>query len=117
MRLLITLLLSAILLTVPLSKTQDPNRPLTYKEYAKVVSLGLWGKKEWRCLWELWHRESRWKPTANNPKSTAYGIPQILNLDEDTNGYKQVDLGIKYIVHRYNTPCKALQYHIKRGWY
>lgn len=106
-----------ILLVVPISTTQDAKKPLSYKEYAKVKALELWDRKEWRCLWELWHRESRWRPTANNPKSTAYGIPQILNLDKDTTAYKQIDLGVKYIIHRYNKPCIALEHHKRRGWY
>jgi hypothetical protein len=62
------------------------------------------------------YRESKWDPRANNPKSSAYGIPQLLKLKEH-DPYKQIDLGLKYIAHRHITPCKAYAYHLKTGHY
>jgi hypothetical protein len=38
--------------------------------------------KEYRCVELLWTLESRWDPRAKNPKSSAFGIPQILKLKE-----------------------------------
>ena len=73
--------------------------------------------KEWRALDELWYIESRWDYTADNPRSTAYGIPQLLKMDPKTPLIKQIDLGLKYIKHRYGTPTKALKFHKKHGWY
>jgi hypothetical protein len=32
---------------------------------------------EFYCLDELWHKESRWNYKAKNPKSSAFGIPDI----------------------------------------
>ena len=72
--------------------------------------------KQYRCLVELWHKESKWSYTADNPKSTAYGIPQLLKMKE-RNPYRQIDLGLKYIAKRYDTPCLALAYHKKKGHY
>jgi hypothetical protein len=72
--------------------------------------------KEFKCLNKLWYKESRWNPKADNPDSTAYGIPQLLKMTE-TNPLKQVDLGIKYIRHRHGDACKALSFHVKRNWY
>ncbi len=88
------------------------------KKYAfiKVEQIG-WNEKEWEALLVLWTKESRWDYTANNPKSTAYGIPQMLNMPEDTPLTKQVDLGLKYIKKRYKTPTLALKHHNKKGWY
>jgi hypothetical protein len=74
-------------------------------------------KYEWNALFTLWDRESRWDYTADNPRSTAYGIPQMLNMDEDTPMMRQIDLGLKYIQHRYGTPSKALAFHNRNGWY
>ncbi len=74
-------------------------------------------KHEWRALFTLWDRESRWDYTANNPHSTAYGIPQMLNMDEDTPMVRQIELGLKYIQHRYDTPSRALAFHNRNGWY
>ena len=82
------------------------------KHYAKWQM----STKEFRCLNKLWYKESRWNPKADNPHSTAYGIPQLLKMTE-TNPLKQVDLGLKYIRHRHSTPCKALSFHNKRNWY
>ena len=84
-----------------------------YKLYAHIK---LHSAKEYRCLELLWHKESRWNPRANNPKSSAYGIPQLLKLRE-LDPYKQIDLGLKYIDHRYGTVCKALAHHKKAGHY
>jgi hypothetical protein len=83
---------------------------------AKIKYLG-WNDHEWKSLLTLWNRESRWDYTADNPKSTAYGIPQILRMSEDTTPTQQVDLGIKYIIKRYKTPTLALQHHLRKGWY
>ena len=84
-----------------------------YKLYAHMK---LKDAKEYRCLELLWNRESRWDPRANNPKSSAYGIPQLLKL-KVLDPYLQIDLGLKYIAHRHKTPCKAWAYHLKTGHY
>jgi hypothetical protein len=72
--------------------------------------------KEFKCLNKLWYKESRWNHKAANPQSSAYGIPQLLKMTE-TNPLKQVDLGLKYIKHRYDNPCNAWKFHLKRNWY
>ena len=84
-----------------------------YKLYAHIKLLNA---KEYRCLEILWNRESQWDPRANNPKSSAYGIPQLLKMREH-DPYKQIDLGLKYISKRHSTPCKALDYHNAKGHY
>ena len=88
------------------------------KRYAKmkIRQIG-WNDREWKSLLTLWSKESRWDYTADNPKSTAYGIPQILGMSEDTTPTQQVDLGLKYIKKRYKTPTLALQHHLRKGWY
>jgi hypothetical protein len=73
--------------------------------------------KEFYCLDELWYRESRWDHKAKNKRSSAYGIPQLLKLKE-TDPFKQIDKGLKYIDHRYDgCACKALAHHKAKGWY
>jgi hypothetical protein len=84
-----------------------------YKQYAFIELNDL---DQYYCLDELWFKESRWNPKADNPKSTAYGIPQILKLKE-TNPFKQIDIGLRYIEHKHGTPCKALQFHDRKGYY
>ena len=85
----------------------------SYKLYAHMKVLDA---KEYRCLEMLWHNESRWNPRADNPKSTAYGIPQLLKYKEK-DPYKQIDRGLKYIKHRHSTPCKALRFQRITGHY
>ena len=88
----------------------------SYKLYAHMKLLN---DKQYRCLVSLWTLESRWNPKADNPKSSAYGIPQLLNMTE-TNPYKQIDLGIKYINHHKiykGDMCKALDRHKRIGHY
>ena len=103
-----------LMLNMPISQAintyQDTNN---YKLYAHIK---LHNAKHYRCLELLWHKESRWNPRADNPKSTAYGIPQLLKL-KINDPYRQIDLGLKYIKHRYGTPCKALAFHRSAGHY
>jgi hypothetical protein len=88
------------------------------KQVAKKKVLATYqSKHEWNALFALWDRESRWDYTADNPHSTAYGIPQLLKMDEDTPMNRQIELGLKYIKHRYETPSKALAFHNRNGWY
>ena len=85
-----------------------------YKLYAHMKVLD---DKQYRCLVILWRLESNWSATARNPKSTAFGIPQLLKMKE-TNPFKQIDLGLKYINHRYQgDTCKALETHKRKGHY
>jgi hypothetical protein len=53
--------------------------------------------KAYRCLVKLWTLESHWNPKAANPKSSAYGIPQLLKMKE-RNPYKQIDLGLNTLL-------------------
>ena len=95
---------------IAVSTARDVNN---YKLYTHIKLLDA---KEYRCVELLWTLESRWNPRAKNPKSSAYGIPQILKLKE-LDPYKQIDLGLKYIKARHLTPCKALAYHKDKGHY
>ena len=72
--------------------------------------------KEFICVNDLWTMESHWNPVAHNSKSTARGIPQILDL-KTTDPYAQIDAGIRYIQHRYKSACIALSYHYRHGHY
>ena len=111
-----TVLVAGLLLftNMPTAKAVSTARDInTYKLYAHIKLLDA---KEYRCLELLWNRESRWNPRADNPTSTAYGIPQLLKLKEH-NPYKQIDRGLAYIKHRHSTPCKAWHFHKRTGHY
>ena len=108
------LVLVAVLCVIGITpaKAYNPNVE-SYKLYAHMKLLD---DKSYRCLVILWRSESQWNPKAKNPKSSAYGIPQLLKMTE-RNPYKQIDLGLKYIAKRYGNPCKALDHHKKVGHY
>jgi len=84
-----------------------------YKQYTFIELNDL---DQYYCIEELWHKESRWSPTAKNARSSAFGIPQILKMKE-TNPFKQIDRGLRYIEHRHGTPCNALSFHNRKGYY
>ena len=84
-----------------------------YKLYSHIK---LTNHNEYLCLVKLWMLESKWNPKANNKRSSAYGIPQLLQL-KTNDPYKQIDAGLIYIAKRYGTPCRALAHHLKVGHY
>jgi hypothetical protein len=90
------------------------------KYYAKALISAQyeeWGESEFRALKKLWGKESAWDHTADNPKSTAYGIPQLLGLAPNTPAPEQIARGLAYIQHRYGKPSIAWAHWRKHGWY
>ena len=77
------------------------------------------------CLDSLWASESGWRVNADNPHSSAYGIPQALpgskmsseGADWATNAATQIRWGLGYIQDRYGSPCGAWSFKQGRGWY
>ena len=94
--------------------TTNSNKDI--EKYKLYTHIKLTNHNEYLCLEKLWYLESKWNYRANNKRSSAYGIPQLLKL-KSKNPYTQIDAGLKYIAHRYGTPCKALTYHLKHGHY
>ncbi len=109
-------LLAGLLLCSNMPASQAINTHRDKENYKLYAHIKLLNAKEYRCLEMLWNRESRWDPRADNPKSSAFGIPQLLKMKE-LDPFKQIDLGLKYIAHKHRTPCKAWQFHKLRGWY
>ena len=89
-----------------------------------VASRG-WGSGQFSCLDRLWTKESGWRVTANNPSSSAYGIPQALPGSKmasagpgwRTNARTQIRWGLGYISSTYGTPCSAWAHSQSNGWY
>lgn len=85
------------------------------------------------ALRELIRRESAGDVNAKNPKSSAFGIGQLLNDKYKLRDQYSAKVGVKnpnttdfkeqlammeaYIKDRYGTPEKALEFHKKNGWY
>ncbi|HYX95052.1 MAG TPA: transglycosylase SLT domain-containing protein [Geodermatophilus sp.] len=93
----------------------------SFKDYA-ISKVG--SAQQFSCLENLWGKESGWNPNAQNPSSTAYGIPQFLNstwastgIAKTSDGYRQIDAGLIYIDSRYGSPCGAWAHSQSTGWY
>jgi hypothetical protein len=92
----------------------------SYQDYARnKVGAGQFG-----CLENLWGKESGWNPNAQNPSSSAYGIPQLLDstwagtgIAKTSDGYRQIDAGLVYIDKAYGSPCGAWSHSQSTGWY
>ncbi|YAL82713.1 transglycosylase SLT domain-containing protein [Dermacoccaceae bacterium W4C1] len=83
------------------------------------------GAGQFSCLNSLWMKESGWNPSASNPSSGAYGIPQSLpgskmasaGADWRTNPATQISWGLSYIKSRYGSPCSAWAHSQAVNWY
>jgi len=75
-----------------------------------------WDSKQRRCAFSLFMMESKFDHLADNPKSTAFGIGQVLK-ETSKEPAIQILNAYKYIAHRYSTPCRALAHHNRKNWY
>lgn len=115
-------LVSAVSRQVELART-----PLGAKKVAKSILMNEYGfsEKEYKCLNQLWTKESNWNYKARNKYSGAHGIPQalpaskmnVVSTDWRTNPVTQIRWGLRYISIRYETPCKALSKHKRSRYY
>ena len=78
---------------------------------------------QFSCLDSLYVSESNWRIDADNPTSSAYGIPQALTQLHDlpadymTSAEAQIRWGLDYIRDTYGTPCSAWSFKAGNGWY
>lgn len=97
-----------------------------YQRYAvdKLIQMDM--LEQYPCLFELWTKESNWRPKARNKSSGALGIAQLMpatwvNIDTKPtlNGYRQVDAGLVYIERKYGKKgiCRAYAHHLAKNWY
>jgi hypothetical protein len=82
--------------------------------YAKALG---YSNENIDCLLTLWTRESRFDHLADNPRSSAYGIAQLLR-ERSSDPSIQILHGIRYLSHRYGgSACRAKNHSDRRGWY
>lgn len=112
--------------SAPIAAAGDGSTPDSAKAIAhSLVGQYGWGEDEYQCLVSLWTKESGWRVDADNPSSSAYGIPQALpgskmasaGADWQTNATTQITWGLGYIRDRYDTPCKAWAHSQAKNWY
>ena len=86
---------------------------MTPKQYA-YYSLG--DIKQYKCIASLYGKESAWNPKATN--GSHAGIPQGRSKWLLTaTPIQQVEWGLRYIKHRYSTPCNAWAHWKAKGWH
>ncbi len=79
--------------------------------------------EQFSCLDALYVSESDWRVDADNPISSAYGIPQALTSVHElpavymTSAEAQIRWGLEYIQRAYGTPCSAWGFKHGHGWY
>ncbi len=109
---------------VVVTGTQErPTDPRTIGQ--QLAAARGWTGEQWTCLEKLWTKESNWTTTADNPTSSAYGIPQALpgskmasaGADWATNPATQIAWGLNYIAGSYGTPCGAWSHSQSVNWY
>ena len=78
---------------------------------------------QFSCLDALYVSESDWRVDADNPTSSAYGIPQALTETHDmppgyfTDAEVQIRWGLEYIQDSYGSPCSAWEFKQANSWY
>ena len=89
------------------------------KRYAKWYAKKHHGytKRQFQMLDEIWTQESHWNWEAENKSSGAWGIAQMMMKSRVTSPFRQVQLGLKYIEHRYGSIDKAYLHKLEKGWY
>lgn len=105
----------------------DPATATEPREIARQMMLNRydWGEDQFTCYDAIIMRESLWDTYADNPTSSAYGIPQALpgskmasaGADWKTNPATQISWGLGYVKQRYGTPCQAWSFKRAHGWY
>jgi hypothetical protein len=82
----------------------------------KLYAYNLLTWREFQCFNWLIHYESRWNPKARN--GSHYGLGQMRSTwYRDLSPKGQIKASIKYIRHRYDDSCKALQHFETKGWH
>jgi hypothetical protein len=109
------------------SPASTPAAPSGSPQQIAAAMLGSfgWSSGQFGCLQSLWNAESGWNPSATNPISGAYGIPQALpgskmataGADWQTNPATQIKWGLGYIQQVYGSPCAAWSHEQSTGWY
>ena len=86
---------------------------MTPKQYAYYSLNDI---KQYKCIASLYGKESAWNPKATN--GSHAGIPQGRSKWLLTaTPIQQTEWGLRYIKHRYSTPCNAWAHWKAKGWH
>jgi hypothetical protein len=123
--------LLAVFLQASITTEQAVPEMIIYKDppplmqvSAKEVARELLNPQQYSCLTKLIGKESGWRSEAQNPKSTASGLGQLLDgtykrlgMQKSDSGVAQLVATLSYIHRRHVTPCGAWIHFKKNGWY
>ncbi|WP_236004795.1 aggregation-promoting factor C-terminal-like domain-containing protein [Nonomuraea antri] len=106
---------------IPAHRPKNRNKGIALNQVVQRA----WNYQQFRCLDNLWTRESNWNHRAYNRSSGAYGIPQALpagkmrgaGRDWRSNPETQIRWGLAYIKGRYGRPCGAWGHWRSHNWY
>ena len=71
---------------------------------------------EFKCFDRIITKESHWNYKARN--KSHWGLGQMKSKHYGTlDPFRQIDATLRYIEHRYSTPCKAWEHHQKKNWF
>jgi hypothetical protein len=109
---------------VAVTRTEDLSSDPKSLTKALMPQYGM-ASADFECIDRIWTQESNWNVRADNPRSSAYGIPQALpgskmaSVADDwrTNPETQIRWGLQYIAKRYGTACSAWSFKQGHGWY
>lgn len=72
---------------------------------------------DFRKLDEIWTQESHWNWKALNESSGAWGIAQMIMSTRVESPFRQIEIGLAYIKHRYGNVRNAYEHKKIEGWY
>ena len=105
--------LSVVARTKATMEEKRENKALTIS-YLRALG---YNAQQRECAITLWTRESRLDHLADNKRSSAYGIAQLLR-EKSSDPSIQILHAVRYVEHRYSGSfCRALQHSDRRGWY
>jgi hypothetical protein len=125
----ITTLLAALFATIVLSTDSRASVGTLFgstnrarSQVTVAAQMKGWDSRQISCLHSLIHRESGYNPKAKNPRSSASGLFQMLRSHTGVPASslpvkEQIQHGFRYIATTYDTPCAALAFNKRRGWY
>ena len=107
-----------------IAQQKTPERKKDFPVSARSYARSMVSVEEYKALHELIMLESSWNPDARNRKSTAYGLGQLLDQTWDLVGIEKSDdfriqliATHKYVMQRYGSWQKALEFHKRNGYY
>jgi hypothetical protein len=110
---------------VAVTKTEDLTQADPRTLAKALMPLFGMSTSQFSCVDNIWSHESGWNVHADNPYSSAYGIPQALpgskmssaGPDWQNSAETQIKWGLNYIKERYGSACSAWSFKQAHGWY